>query len=35
MDHGTVVEQGNHFELLMAHGKYYELWSTQYAGLAT
>ena len=35
MDHGTVVERGNHFELLMAHGKYYELWGTQYAGLAT
>ncbi len=35
MDHGTIVEQGNHEELLRQKGKYYELYMTQYAGFAT
>lgn len=35
LDHGEIVESGNHFELLMEHGKYYELYKTQYAGFAT
>lgn len=34
MDHGEIVEQGNHDELLMLKGKYYELYMTQYAGFA-
>lgn len=35
MDHGRIVESGNHEELLGAKGKYYELYMTQYAGFAT
>ncbi len=35
MDHGRIVESGNHEELLGAKGKYYELYITQYAGFAT
>ena len=35
MDHGRIVEQGNHMELLARQGKYYELYMTQYAGIAT
>lgn len=35
LDHGRIAESGNHFELLMAHGRYYELYKTQYAGFAT
>lgn len=35
MNHGKIVEQGNHMELLDAKGKYYELYMTQYAGFAT
>ncbi|MDE6851489.1 MAG: ABC transporter ATP-binding protein/permease [Lachnospiraceae bacterium] len=34
MDHGRVVEQGNHDALLSQKGKYYELYMTQYAGRA-
>ena len=34
MDHGEIVEKGNHAELLAAHGKYYELVMTQYRGVA-
>lgn len=34
MDHGQIVEQGNHENLLKAKGKYYELYMTQYAGNA-
>ncbi|MCC8029094.1 MAG: ABC transporter ATP-binding protein/permease [Lachnospiraceae bacterium] len=34
MDHGQIVESGNHEELLAKHGKYYELYMTQYAGFA-
>ena len=35
MDHGEIVESGNHEELLEKKGKYYELYMTQYAGFAT
>lgn len=32
MDHGRIVESGNHQDLLEKKGKYYELYMTQYAG---
>ena len=32
MDHGRVIETGNHEELLEKKGKYYELYMTQFAG---
>ena len=32
MDHGRIVEKGNHKELLACKGKYYTLYQTQYAG---
>lgn len=35
MDHGEIVEQGSHDELLAQKGKYYELYMTQYAGYRT
>lgn len=35
MDHGSIVESGNHQELIRQRGKYYELYRTQYAGFAT
>ncbi|MGN0428334.1 MAG: ABC transporter ATP-binding protein, partial [Agathobacter sp.] len=35
MDHGEIVESGNHNELLSKKGKYYDLYMTQYAGFAT
>lgn len=35
MDHGRIVESGNHAELLAKKGKYYDLYMTQYAGFAT
>ncbi len=34
MDHGKIVEAGNHDALLEQKGKYYELYITQYAGVA-
>ena len=35
MDHGKIVESGNHVSLLKQNVKYYELYMTQYAGFAT
>ena len=35
MDQGRMVESGSHRELLARHGKYYELYMTQYAGFDT
>ena len=35
MDHGRIVESGDHGALLAKKGKYYELYMTQYAGFAT
>lgn len=32
MDHGEIVESGNHEALLAKKGRYYELYMTQYAG---
>jgi ATP-binding cassette subfamily B multidrug efflux pump len=34
MDHGAVVEQGDHAQLLERRGLYYELYSSQFAGTA-
>ena len=35
MDRGRIAEEGTHNELLEKKGKYYELYMTQYAGIAT
>ena len=35
MDHGRIAECGSHDELLRAKGPYYELYMTQFAGMAT
>ena len=35
MDHGAIVERGDHNTLLAQRGKYYELYMTQYAGFKT
>ncbi len=35
MDHGKIVESGDHDTLLAQKGKYYDLYMTQYAGIAT
>lgn len=35
MDRGRIIEDGTHNELLEKKGKYYELYMTQYAGIAT
>lgn len=35
MDHGRIVEQGTHEELLAQQGSYYQLYMTQFAGFAT
>lgn len=32
MDHGRIIEQGSHTELMRKRGLYYELWSRQYSG---
>ena len=32
IDHGEILEIGNHYELLAKEGKYYELYMTQFAG---
>lgn len=34
MDHGRIVEMGDHDVLLSKRGKYYDLYMTQYAGIA-
>lgn len=35
MDQGRIVETGTHEALLKQHGKYYELYMTQFAGIST
>lgn len=35
IDHGQVVEEGNHDELLAQKGTYYHLYQSQFAGIAT
>ena len=35
MDAGRIVEQGNHHELLVKQGAYFELYQSQFAGAAT
>jgi len=35
MEQGSIVEQGSHEELLAAHGAYYRLYQSQFAGAAT
>lgn len=35
MDHGEIVESGDHETLLSQKGRYYELYMTQYAGFTT
>jgi ATP-binding cassette subfamily B protein len=35
MDDGSIVEQGNHAELLARRGAYFELYNSQFAGAAT
>ena len=35
MDHGQIVEQGTHQELMAAGGRYRELYEMQFAGLQT
>ena len=35
MDRGRIVEEGTYNELLEKKGKYYELYMTQYDGIAT
>ena len=35
MDRGRIVEEGTHNELFEKKGKYYELYMTQYVGIAT
>ena len=32
MDHGQIVEQGTHAELLAKRGRYYRLYTMQWAG---
>ena len=35
MDHGKIVETGNHEELIKLNGKYNDLYKTQFAGETT
>ncbi|MCA9988589.1 MAG: ABC transporter ATP-binding protein, partial [Anaerolineales bacterium] len=35
MDHGRIVEAGTHEELLARHGRYYNLYTMQWAAGAT
>jgi ABC-type multidrug transport system fused ATPase/permease subunit len=34
IDKGTIVEKGTHQELLAGHGIYYNLYTSQFKGLA-
>jgi len=31
MEHGAIVEQGNHYELLEARGHYWDLYNAQFS----
>lgn len=35
MDHGEIVESGNHETLLAQRGRYYDFYMAQYAGFTT
>ena len=35
LEHGNIIERGNHDALIADHGKYYQLYMTQFAGCAT
>jgi len=35
MEHGQIVEQGNHAGLLAAKGPYYDLYQSQFSGATT
>jgi len=35
MEHGQIVEQGNHAGLLAAKGSYYDLYQSQFSGAIT
>jgi ATP-binding cassette subfamily B protein len=35
MEHGRIVEQGSHHELLTRKGHYFNLYNAQFAGAAT
>ena len=35
MEHGQIVEQGNHAGLLAAKGPYYDLYQSQFSGAIT
>jgi ATP-binding cassette subfamily B protein len=32
MEHGRIVEQGSHVQLIAQHGAYYELYQSQFSG---
>jgi ATP-binding cassette subfamily B protein len=32
MNHGQIIEQGSHYELLARHGFYADLYNSQFAG---
>ena len=34
MEHGDIVEQGSHDELMARHGAYFELYQSQFSGPA-
>jgi ATP-binding cassette subfamily B protein len=35
MDHGHIVEQGSHEELMIRRGLYFDLYNSQFSGVAT
>jgi ATP-binding cassette, subfamily B, multidrug efflux pump len=35
MDKGRIVEQGNHEALMTSRGLYFDLYNSQFAGIAT